>query len=127
MQDRRQCAHLRILAVLLLVLGISSMHSPDLTHPAPAAASGVSMAMNNVATTDPPVDDAGSAPFHQRWVGACLAILGTLGAVLALCRPTPGSNPMDRISRHRSALLHRVVRAWSPPAPSIYRLCVMRR
>lgn len=119
-------AVLRVLAVVLFMLGISSMHSPDLAHSAPSAGPTVSMAMTDAPHTDPPLQDEGGSSPHQRWVGACLAVLGTLGAVLALCCPIRRSTPMDRARRPRSTPLHRATRAWSPPEPSIHRLCVMR-
>lgn len=125
MRSRRQLAQLRVLAVLLLVLGISSMHSPDLDHPA-AAASGISTATSDVATADHPAHDDGEAPPHHRWLGACLAVLGALGAALAACCPKLRPMPTDRAGRHRSALFDRAKRAWSPPPPCIHQLCVMR-
>jgi hypothetical protein len=84
-------AVLRVLAVVLFMLGISSMHSPDLAHSAPIAEPAVSMSMTEVPPADPPMHDEGGSSPHQRWVGACLAVLGTLGAVLALCCPIRSS------------------------------------
>lgn len=126
MQSRRSLGALRVLAVLFFVLSISSMHHPDLAHSAPIAEPAVSMAMTDVPQTDLPGHEEGGPSPHQRWIGACLAVLGTLGAVLALCCPIRTSTPMDRARRPRSTLLHRATRAWSPTTPSIHRLCVMR-
>ncbi|MGI8948880.1 MAG: DUF6153 family protein [Ornithinimicrobium sp.] len=125
MQSTRPLVALRVLAVLLFVLGISSMHSPDISHPSSAAPSA-STAMTDMSATDPPVHDGGGSPAHQRWLGGCLAVLGALSAVLALSCPTPRSTPKNRARRHRSARFDPAARAWSPPTPSLDRLCVMR-
>lgn len=126
MQSATPLAVLRVLAVVLFMMGISSMHSPDLAHSAPTAEPAVSMAMTDVAPTGQPMHDEGGSTPHQRWVGACLAVLGTLGAALALCCPLLRSAAAHPTRRHRSAPFGRSARAWSPPTPSLHRLCVMR-
>lgn len=126
MQSKSHLTQLRVLAVLLLVLGLGAMHNPDLAHSAPAAAPAGSMAVHGAAPAEQPVHDDGSMPPHQRWVGACLAVLATLGAALALCCQTLGSTPIDRAGRRRSAPFGRARWVWSPPTPCIHQLCVMR-
>lgn len=122
-------AVLRVVAVAMFVLGISSMHSPDPAHSVPMAEPAMSqagsMAMTDAPPVDPPMHEEGGSSPHHRWVSVCLAVLGTLGAALALCWAAPRANPMGRARRHRSTAIHRATQAWSP-APCIHRLCVMR-
>lgn len=126
MQSPRVFTPLRVLAVLLLVLGLSAMHSPDLAHSASPTVPGASMAMTDLPTANPPVHDGSGSPSHQRWVGACLAVLGSLGVALSLCFLVRGSQPLERTRWPRSALFAQTMWAWSPPTRCIHRLCVMR-
>lgn len=104
MSSSHQLALLRVLAVLLFMLGFSSMHSPDLAHSAPIPGPGVSVAMTDMPHQDLPMQGGGGSSPHHGWVGACLAVLGSLCVALSLGFLIRGSQPQQPARWPRPAL-----------------------